>query len=184
LDREWGKDFWMGRGLSPEERSRVIILHPGSGSRKKIWPLRHFLDLFRHLQTQLKGKFLIVLGPAEGPEVERAFEEMTSPHLILARGLSLVQLASVMEGCRLFIGNDSGISHMAVALGLPTIAIFGPTDPRVWSPRGEKVEVVRRGIPCSPCAEERFFLCKDFECLSRIEVGDVLKSVRSMGVEV
>jgi len=184
LDREWGKDFWMGRGLSPEERSKVIILHPGSGSKKKIWPLRHFLDLFRHLQTQLKGKFLIVLGPAEGPEVQRAFEEMTSPHLILARGLSLVQLASVMEGCRLFIGNDSGISHMAVALGLPTIAIFGPTDPRVWSPRGEKVEVVRRGIPCSPCAEERFFLCKDFECLSRIEVGDVLKSLRSMGVEV
>jgi ADP-heptose:LPS heptosyltransferase len=183
-DREWGKDFWMERGLSPEERSKVIILHPGSGSRKKLWPLRNVLDLFRHLQAQLGGKFLIVLGPAEGREVQQAFEELTSPHLILAKGLSLVQLASVMEGCRLFIGNDSGISHMAVALGLPTLAIFGPTDHRVWSPRGEKVEVVRRGIPCSPCAEERFFLCKDFECLNRIEVGDVLKGLRSMGVEV
>jgi len=183
-DREWGKDFWMERGLSPEERSRVIILHPGSGSRKKNWPLRHFLDLFRHLQTQLKGKFLIVLGPAEGPEVERAFEEMTSPHLILARGLSLIQLASVMEGCRVFIGNDSGISHMAVALRLPTIAMFGPTDHRGWAPKGEKVEVVRREIPCSPCGEERFFLCKEVECLNRIEVGDVLKRLRSMGVEV
>ena len=43
-----------------------------------------------------------------------------------------------MEGCRLFIGNDSGISHMASALGIPTIAIFGPTDPRVWSPRGKR----------------------------------------------
>jgi len=183
-DREWGKDFWMERGLSPEERSKVIVLHPGSGSRKKIWPLKNILDLFRHLQTQLSGKFLIVLGPAEGPEVQQAFEKMTSPHLILAKGLPLVQLASVMEGCRLFIGNDSGISHMAVALGLPTLAIFGPTDHRVWSPRGEKVEVVRRGIPCSPCGEERFFLCKEVECLNRIEVGDVLKRLRNMGVEV
>ncbi|MBS3906150.1 MAG: glycosyltransferase family 9 protein [Syntrophaceae bacterium] len=183
-DREWGKDFWMEKGVSPEERSRVIILHPGSGSRKKVWPLKKKLDLFRHLQTQLGGKFLIVLGPAEGPEVQQAFEELTSPHLIPAKGLSLVQLASLMEGCRLFIGNDSGVSHMAAALGLPTLAIFGPTDQRVWSPRGEKVEVVRKGIPCSPCAEERFFLCKDFECLNRVEVGDVLKGLRSLGVEV
>ncbi|MBS3918989.1 MAG: glycosyltransferase family 9 protein [Deltaproteobacteria bacterium] len=183
-DQEWGKIFWMGRGISPEERLKAIILHPGSGSRKKIWPLKHFLDLFRHLQTKPGGKFLIVLGPAEGPEVQQAFEELNSPHLILTKGLSLVQLASVMEGCRLFIGNDSGISHMAVALGLPTLAIFGPTDYRVWSPKGEKVEVIRRGIPCSPCAEERFFLCKDFECLNRIEVGDALKRLRSMGVEV
>jgi len=184
LDRKWGEDFWMGRGVSPEERSKVIVLHPGSGSRKKTWSLRKFLDLFRHLQTQLGGKFLIVLGPAEGPEVQQAFEELTSSHLVLAKGLSLVQLASVMEGCRLFIGNDSGISHMAVALRLPTLAIFGPTDHRVWSPRGEKVEVVRRGIPCSPCPEERFFLCKEIECLNKIEVGDVLKSLRSVGVEV
>ncbi len=182
-DREWGRNFWGERGLSPEERAKVIILHPGSGSRKKTWPLKHFLDLFRHLQGHPGGKFFIVLGPAEGPEIQRAFEEMASPHLIPARGLSLIQLASVMEGCRLFIGNDSGISHMAVALRMPTIVIFGPTDHRVWSPRGEKVEVVRRGIPCSPCAEERFFLCKDVECLNRIEVGDVLKRLRSIGVE-
>jgi ADP-heptose:LPS heptosyltransferase len=183
-DLEWGRNFWMQRGISAEERAKAIILHPGSGSRKKIWPLKHFLDLLRHLQNHPGGTFLIVLGPAEGPEIQRTFEKTTLPHLVLARGLSLIQLASVMEGCRLFIGNDSGVSHMAAALGLPTIAIFGPTDHRVWSPRGEKVEVIRRGIPCSPCAEERFLLCKDFECLSRIEVGDVLQRLRSVGVEV
>jgi ADP-heptose:LPS heptosyltransferase len=183
-DRDWGRDFWMQRGVPPEERAKAIVLHPGSGSRKKLWPLKHFLELFRHLQKDTGKTFLIVLGPAEGLEVQRAFEETKFPHLVLARGISLVQLASVMEGCRLFIGNDSGISHMAAALGLPTVAIFGPTDHRVWSPRGEKVEVVRMGIPCSPCAEERFFLCKDFECLSRIEVGDVLQRLISMGVDV
>jgi ADP-heptose:LPS heptosyltransferase len=184
FDQKWGRYFWTEKGIKPEERSKVIVLHPGSGSRKKIWPLNRLLELFRYLQSQLRGSFLIVLGPAEGPEVQQAFEELEFRHLVLAKGLSLVQLASVMEGCRLFIGNDSGISHMAAALGLPTLAIFGPTNHRVWSPRGEKVEIVQREIPCSPCAEERFFMCKGLECLSRIEVGDVLKSLRGMGVEV
>lgn len=183
-DREWGKRFWMERGLTPIRRSEAIILHPGSGSRKKVWPLKNFFALLRHLQNRIRTKFLIVFGPAEGPEVQQAFEEMGSPHLVLAKGLSLVQLASVMEGCRLFIGNDSGISHLAVALGVPTLAIFGPTDQRVWSPRGEKVEIVRKGIPCSPCTEERFFLCRDLQCLNQIEVNEVQKGIRRMGVEV
>jgi ADP-heptose:LPS heptosyltransferase len=89
-----------------------------------------------------------------------------------------------MEGCRFFIGNDSGISHMAAALGLPTVAIFGPTDPRVWSPRGEKVVVVRKEIPCSPCPQERFFQCKNFECLKGIEISEVLRGLERMGLEL
>lgn len=183
-DREWGKHFWLEKGIPPEERSNVIILHPGSGSRKKIWPLKNFLALFRHLHKKLGGKFLVVLGPAEGMEIQQAFRELESPDLLLSRGLSLVELASAMEGCRLFIGNDSGISHMAAALELPTLAIFGPTDHRVWSPRGEKVEIVRIGLPCSPCPEERFFLCKDIQCLKQVEIGDVLNGLKRMGVEV
>jgi ADP-heptose:LPS heptosyltransferase len=99
------------------------------------------------------------------------------------KGLSLLELASVMEGCRLFIGNDSGISHMASALGIPTIAIFGPSDPSVWSPRGEKVWVVRKGIPCSPCAQEKILQCTEIECLRGIGVEEVLKGLERVGVE-
>ncbi|MDI7260254.1 MAG: glycosyltransferase family 9 protein [Thermodesulfobacteriota bacterium] len=183
-DREWGRDFWNKRGIASEERSKTIVLHPGSGSKKKVWPLKQFLSLFHYLQTRLGGKCLIILGPAEGPEVQKALEEREGPSPLLAKGFSLLQLASVMEGCRLFIGNDSGISHMAAALGLPTMAIFGPTDHRVWSPRGERVVVVRREVPCSPCSEERFFLCKGFECLNEIGLSEVLKELRSMGMEV
>ncbi len=183
-DQAWGRSFWEGKGLNLEERAKVIILHPGSGSKKKVWPLEKFSTLIQYLQPRIDSKFLIVLGPAEGPEVQKAFEGMKGNGPMMAKGLSLLQLASVMEGCRLFIGNDSGISHLAAALGLPTLAIFGPTDPRVWSPRGEKAVVVRRGIPCSPCSEERFFICKKFECLAGIEKGDVLKGLMSLGVKV
>lgn len=183
-DRIWGEDFWRREGLTAEDRSRVMVLHPGSGSKKKVWPWERFVDLAGYLQKRLGSRILIVLGPAEGEEVQKAFERMEGPSPILAKGLSLVRLASVMEGCRLFIGNDSGISHMAAALGLPTIAIFGPTDPKVWSPRGEKVLIIGSKIPCSPCPRERFFQCKDFACLKGIEMEEVLKGLNKMGVEV
>jgi ADP-heptose:LPS heptosyltransferase len=183
-DREWARGFWKNKGVTLEERSRVIVLHPGSGSRKKVWPLDRFLTLAHTLRDRLGSKILVVVGPAEGPEVQRVFEGMKPTPAILAKGLTLLQLASVMEGCWFFIGNDSGISHMATAVGLPTVVIFGPTDQRVWSPRGEKTFVVSRGVSCSPCPQERFFQCKDFECLRGIEVGEVFEGLERIGIEV
>ena len=188
LDQIFGKNFWKGKGLDMEERSEVIVLHPGSGSKRKVWPLERVLDLIGYLRKHLQSRMLIVLGPAEGPEIRKTFERMeressdTAP--ILAKGLSLLQLASVMADCRLFIGNDSGISHMAAALGLPIVTIFGPTDQRVWSPRGKKVFVVRREIPCSPCPQERFFQCQHLECLKGIETREVLKGLERIGVKL
>jgi ADP-heptose:LPS heptosyltransferase len=183
-DREWARDFWKSKGVPRAERSKVIILHPGSGSKKKVWPLDRFLNLARTLQDRLRSKVLIVLGPAEGPEVRKAFEGMGPKAPILAKGLTLLQLASVMEGCWFFIGNDSGISHMAAALRLPTLAIFGPTDQRVWSPRGKKAFVVCRGVHCSPCPQERFIQCNDLECLRAIEVGEVLEGLEKIGIQL
>ena len=182
-DRKWAKHFWNNKGVTPEEQSKVIVLHPGSGSKKKVWPLERFVHLANTLQAHLGSKIFIILGPAEGPEVQRAFEGMRSTKFILAKGLTLLQLGSVMAGCRFYIGNDSGVSHMAAALGIPTVLIFGPTDERVWSPRGEKSFVVRREIPCSPCPQERFYQCKDFECLRGIEMEEVLKGLEKIGVQ-
>jgi ADP-heptose:LPS heptosyltransferase len=187
-DQHWGRSFWRKKGLAAKEKAEVIILHPGSGSKKKMWPLERFLDLVSCLQKYLDSRILIIIGPAEGAEVQKAFEEMegnrggASP--ILIKGLSLLRLASVMEECRLFIGNDSGISHMAAALGIPTVAVFGPTDPRIWAPRGKRAVVVRTEIPCSPCSQERFFQCQDLECLKRVEVIDVLKGLERLGVGI
>ena len=183
-DRVWAEDFWRKEGLSSEDRSRMAILHPGSGSKKKIWPPERFAELVEHLQKPPGSRTLVVVGPAEGKEIRDTFERMKDPGPIVAAGLPLVRLASIMEGGRLFIGNDSGISHLAAALGLPTLAIFGPTDPEVWSPRGEKVWVVRKEIPCSPCSGERLFQCKHFECLRTIGVEDVLERLRKMEADV
>lgn len=179
-DRAWGREYWMGKGVTPEERETAIIIHPGSGSKKKVWPLDRFLKLTEVLQQHLSSRILVVLGPAEGPETRKTFENERPGFSILARGLSLIQLASVMEGCRLFVGNDSGVSHLAAALGIPTLAIFGPTDPKIWSPRGRNVIVIRREIHCSPCPQERFFQCQHFECLKGIRLEEVLDGIRKV----
>ena len=136
--------------MTPDERSKVIILHPGSGSKKKVWPLDRFLSLAQVFQNHLGSRILIVLGPAEGPEVERAFEGVRPTVPILAKELTLLQLASVMEGCRFFIGNDSGISHLAAAIRLPTVAIFGPTGSRGLVAAGRKDICRFQGSPLLP----------------------------------
>lgn len=172
--------------MTEGEKAKAIILHPGSGSKKKVWPLEKFLDLVHFLQKHFTSRVLIVMGPAEGGEIQKAFEEiqweMGSHAPLLVKGLSLLGLASVIEGCRLFIGNDSGITHMAVALGLPTVAIFGPTDPKVWAPRGKNVVIVRREIECSPCPQEKFIQCQQFDCLKEVELEDVLAELEKLGM--
>ena len=179
-DRRWGKEYWTGKGVTPQERAGMVIIHPGSGSKKKVWPLDRYLDLMKYLQRPLHSRILVVLGPAEGAEIRDVFKGSSGTPM-MARGLSLIQLASVMEGCRLFIGNDSGVSHLAAALRIPTVAIFGPTDPKVWAPKGRNIAVVRREIPCSPCPQERFFQCQHFECLKGIEMEHVLEGIRRVG---
>jgi ADP-heptose:LPS heptosyltransferase len=182
-DRTWAREYWMEKGVTAEERGTVIIIHPGSGSKKKVWPLDRFLKLTEVLQQHLSSRILVVLGPAEGPETRKIFENERPGFFIPAKGLSLIQLASVMEGCRLFVGNDSGISHLAAALGIPTLAMFGPTDPKLWSPRGRNVRVIRKEIHCSPCPQERFFQCQHFECLKGIRLEEVLDGIRKLAFE-
>jgi len=101
----------------PRVARETIVIHPFSGSERKNWPLHSY----RELANQL-------LLPVEW--AQDRFE-------------SLLDLAEWLAGARLYIGNDSGITHLAAAVGVPAIALFGPTDPRVWAPRG--ATVVRNG---------------------------------------
>lgn len=176
-DREWAKDFWKSKGVDIKEREKIILIHPGSGSKKKVWPVENFLKLSNYLQNHIDRKIAIIIGPAEGDEIQNEIMKDGLNNKIVIRGLSLIQLASVIEGCNLFIGNDSGVSHLASALGIRTVTLFGPTNHIVWAPRGERNVIIRKEIPCSPCTEERFFQCRDPECLKMIRVEEVLEKI-------
>jgi ADP-heptose:LPS heptosyltransferase len=140
---------------------RFVLLFPGSGSRHKNWPAENFAAPASALAPPLRA--LVVLGPAEG-----AIEP-----LFIARGIAWLRdqpLGTIAGLARLaagFVGNDSGMSHLAAAAGAPGVAIFGPTDPDRWRPLG-RVKVVRapKLADLTP-AEVAAMLQEIFRCLER-----------------
>ncbi len=120
-----------------------VAIHPGSGSRRKNWPVERFVELARDIQSTHGLKPVFFTGDAEReyiPELERHLEGFERRH-----NLPLVELAESLASARLYIGNDSGVTHLAAATGCPTLALFGPSDPALWSPRGTNVEVLSAG---------------------------------------
>lgn len=127
---------WTFRLALPEMGApRDVVIHPGSGSPRKNWPLPCFHTLARCL-SQKGRRVTWCLGPAEeGMTLGEGIETLPA--------MRLVELGGMLASAECFVGNDSGITHLAVAVGCPTVAIFGPSDPNVWAPRAEHVRVVR-----------------------------------------
>jgi ADP-heptose:LPS heptosyltransferase len=123
------------RGLPPA----FVAVHPGSGSPTKNWPIERFAAVARRLAAG--EPWLLVLGPAEAqvPDLEGS---------VVARDWPVRTLGAALSRAGLFLGNDSGASHLAAAAGTPTLALFGPTDPALWAPVGPSVATLRapRGV--------------------------------------
>jgi ADP-heptose:LPS heptosyltransferase len=123
--------------IAPSKPPHDAVIHPGSGSPRKNWPRERFDELANALS--LRGRRVTwCAGPAE--------QKLTIPNAAILRTASLLELARALAASRLYIGNDSGITHLAAATGCPTVAIFGPTNPAVWAPRGSHVTVAH-GTP-------------------------------------
>ena len=150
-----GRGCLEAAGLSAEEP--LVIIHPGSGSAHKCVAAEILSPLVAALQ--MSGATPVVLeGPADRKPVERLLQLCMKPPIVL-KGLDLLTVAGVLAQVRLFIGQDSGITHMAGLLGVQTVATFGPTDPARWASRGTHVTVVQ-GALC---------LCRSWEEVSRCE---------------
>ncbi|GAB4164777.1 MAG: hypothetical protein Fur0032_01060 [Terrimicrobiaceae bacterium] len=127
----------------PSLPGRVVALHPGSGSPRKNWPVGQWKALAAWLLAeQLADALVVVGGEADEQVLDEFRRELRGQPVKILYGLPLRRLAATLAGCRLMIGHDSGISHLAAAAGCPVIALFGPTDPAVWSPRGQRVRVL------------------------------------------
>jgi heptosyltransferase III len=109
----------------------AIALHPGSGSEKKNWPESDWRELIQKLSGQ---RLLLVGGEAEEGRLQRLAQAGPCE---LARSLPLAELAARLSACSLFVGHDSGISHLAAAAGVPTIVLWGDTNEAIWTPRGD-----------------------------------------------
>jgi ADP-heptose:LPS heptosyltransferase len=162
--------------LLPPSSSPGVIIHPGSGSSIKNWPLERFVQLAERLEDD-GCSILWISGPAEAD-----LNVPISHPRVQNREVS--DLIYLLSRCELYIGNDSGISHCAAALNKPCVVLFGPSDPVVWRPFGSDVHILYKQPVCGPChtvqhpiAEKKELACSR-DCLSSIAIKEVYRVCR------
>ena len=184
-DESYARAFLAEHGVAPGEP--LAALCPTAGhSALKQWPLENFVRLARWLHEQKGMRVLVVGGPGDAA-FGAAFDEALGPAVINAVGkTTLRQMAALVRGCRCFIGGDAGPTHMAPALGVPTVALFGASCHHRAGPWGEGHQVVSHEIPCSPCgsghrpgADFRCPVCilDEPRCMTGITVEEVQRAV-------
>ena len=127
----------------PSTLNHQLALHPGSGSERKNWPEENWVELIARLINETSVNLLLVGGEAEGERLQRLAAALPLPRCVVAKNLPLVELAQRMKACRGFLGHDSGITHLAAALGLPTTVLWAHTVEEIWRPQGAHVTVLR-----------------------------------------
>lgn len=137
-DLEQGRIVLEGLGIDPDDK--LVIIHPGSGGEAKCWHVDNYLGLADKLASS-GVQVLFLAGPAESPMIENGLAERAKSFGYFLSDLDLTGVLQVFTWGDCFIGNDSGISHLAGGMGLATVAVFGPTNPDVYKPNGPRVNV-------------------------------------------
>jgi len=152
------------------------VISPGAGSVKKRWPLERFMMV----AAELKKRGLqpsILLGPAE-VDLEAVLQH--SPQSQVVKTWTCQELMTVLESAVLYIGNDSGVSHLAAFLNVPTLVIFGPSDPDLWRPFGDHVRIVKAASLCGPCFDTDGPGCPERNCLKEINPDRIVEALEGM----
>jgi ADP-heptose:LPS heptosyltransferase len=129
------------RDSGPPE-SIALLIHPGSGSSSKCWPPENFAAVADSLVRQTGCEVYLSTGPADGNLTHRVSQMMVEKSTVIPT-CDLREFAARMTTCTVFIGNDSGPAHLAAAVGLPSVVLFGPTDPKIWAPRNASVCILQ-----------------------------------------
>ncbi len=147
VSAQWAFALDVGPGaerIAGQDSAAPIAIHPGSGATRKCWPIEKFAAVIECL-WQRRWPVLVVIGPADGERLAYLRQHLDPPEpelLTLLANAPLIEVARHLEGCRCYLGNDSGVTHLAALLGLPAVALFGPSDPVVWRPVGRLVKVI------------------------------------------
>jgi len=172
-DQAWSAEFCRQHGLSA---GSFLVLHPGSGSPKKNW--RGFDAVARTWRQRHAAAAVVLCGPAEqeqGDAVTRrgGDAERLGDGVIVVDGLALQQVAALLRRSALYLGNDSGISHLAGAVGARGVVLFGPSDPLTWAPRSDQLRVLHAPEVCAGCGPDVF-------CVHRLPAEVVAQALAEM----
>jgi heptosyltransferase II len=177
-DEAFARDYLESQGA--KEGKPVIVLNPGGNWNLKRWPAANFAELGDKL-AKLFGARILITGAEKDAELGNAIAGMMKHEPVVTCGkTTLRQLAAVMKNADLVISNDSGPMHIAVSQGAKTIALFGPTDPKVTGPYGGGKYVIIQKPPGKPQCEITCYnlRCEDNVCMKVITVEDVIKEAR------
>lgn len=149
-----------------------VALAPGAAfGTAKCWPAERYATLADRLIAEFDADVILFGSPTERAVAERVAAKMQRRPIVLAGQTSVGDLPALLAACHLFIGNDSGAMHVAAAVGLPVVAVFGPTDPHGTSPRAPRMTLVREPVSCSPCFLRHCPV--DHRCMTRVDVEAV-----------
>lgn len=173
---------FLARSGLDEAGEPLVSIHAGSGSRRKNWPFERFLELLELIGAKGRRRFLFLSGPAEeraNRERVEAFASQRPEYVFQLQGADLGLIAALLEMSSLYIGNDSGITHLASSVNDRVIALFGPTNPILWRPWNSLARVIAPSIECAPCGE-RMKACNDQRCLMGITAERVHEEVAAL----
>jgi heptosyltransferase-3 len=163
------------------EEDFVISISPTSRRHFNRWPLEGYAEVIGMLHDAYKLKFLIIWGPGErkiAEELKRlsGIEEV----LVSPQTSDLLELGAILKRCHLHLGNDNGSKHIAVAMGLPTVTIFGPHDPVSWTFPGPERHLYLQGLPlCDDCLKRKHS-CEELSCLHRVTTDQVFEALSGL----
>lgn len=161
------------------ETKEPFIICPGAaGGKAKRWPIEHYISVAKDLIE--KGKTIWLMGSINDKEVtDKIANDLPNGHFAnLAGQLSLVETVNIISYAKSLITNDSGLMHVASALNVPVIAIYGPTSPEHTPPLGEKSRVIQNKLPCSPCFKKECPL-SHHRCMTDIKPSSIIQNLEA-----
>ncbi len=179
------REIFLDLGL--DENEEFLTLHPGTSKVERGWHTERFGILCQKLNKE-DGKRIVLIGTEKESELLGRIKNSCPPGVIkVVPPVNLRVLAGLLRKSRLFIGNDSGMMHLAAMVGVPVLGIFGPGSPATTGPYMpmEKQEVVTKNFTCSPCKQKFFKECKPSAlhkpyCLEDITVKDVHEAIHRL----
>ncbi|HOD12663.1 MAG TPA: glycosyltransferase family 9 protein [Candidatus Omnitrophota bacterium] len=182
-DHAWAENFLRAQGVN--SRDTLVACIPGGGASwgkaagYKRWPAQRYAKLADKIIEKSHAKIILIGDALEEILCEEVMQQMVSPCIKVLGKTSLGQFAALLSRCRLAIVNDGGPLHVAVAVGVPTVSIFGPVDEKVYGPYpSQGHHTVTASVLCRPCYRRfRVAECSHRQCIKRISVDDVLSRI-------
>ncbi len=160
-----------------KKKDIVVVVNANSRWRTKCWNQDRFAVLSDRLMDEFSVKIVMIGAVCDSEYVKQIVGMMKNTPVVLVGKTTLLGLSSVLKRADIMITNDSGPMHMSVAVSTATIALFGPTDPKLTGPYGENGDVIFKQIDCQPCFKRN---CATKECMNLIDIDDVLASFKKM----